>query len=79
MNQSFSRVQGVNVTVLHGFSQQIATIEQAIEYLHNYSDPQPSPTPVQKYEIDIRYNNGDTIHAIFQQKAEAIRFLRTFA
>ena len=69
----------MNVTVLHGFSQQIATIEQAIEYLHNDSDSQPSPTPVQKYEIDIRYNNGDTIHAIFQQKAEAIRFLRTFA
>lgn len=32
LNQPFSRrVQGVNVTVLHGFSQQIATIEQAIE------------------------------------------------
>jgi hypothetical protein len=30
------------------------------------------------YEIQIRYNNGDVIHGIFQQKDEALRFLQTF-
>jgi hypothetical protein len=57
---------------------QISTVEQAIEYIQNYADTQPTPAPVSKYEIDIRYNNGDVIHALFQHKAEAIRFLGTF-
>jgi hypothetical protein len=35
--------------------------------------------PILKYEVDIRYNNGDLIHAIFQDRAEAIKFLITFA
>jgi len=80
LEQSFSRrIQGVNVIVLHGLSQQIATIEKAMEYIHNYPDNQPTSAPALKYEIDIRYNNGDLIHAIFQSKSEAIKFLRTFA
>lgn len=78
--QSLSRrVAGVTVTVLHGQLQQIATIEQAIEYVHNYQESQPSPAPASKYEINIRYNNGDVIHAVLQNKAEAIKFLMTFA
>ncbi len=77
--QSFARqVQGVTVIILHGLSQQIANAEDAIEYIQNYQDDLPTPAPALKYEIDIRYNNGDIIHAIFQNKAEAIKFLRTF-
>ncbi len=79
LEHSFSRqVQGVTVTVLHGLRQQISTIEQAIEYVQNYIDTQTSIAPALKYEIDIRYNNGDVIHAIFQQNTQAINFLRTF-
>ncbi|MBD2185451.1 DNA methylase [Planktothrix sp. FACHB-1355] len=80
LHQSFSRrIQGVTVTVLHGLPQQITNIEQAIEYIENYADTQPTPASALKYEVDIRYNNGDLIHAILQTKAETIRFLRTFA
>lgn len=79
LEQSFSRrVQGVTVIVLHGLAQQNITIENAVEYIQNYPNTQPTPAPAFKYEIDIRYNNGDIIHAIFQQKAEAIKFLITF-
>ncbi len=78
--QSLSRrVEWVSVTVLHGLPQPIATIDRAIEYIQTYAENQPSPAPALKYEIDIRYNNGDAIRAIFQNKAEAIKFLRTFA
>jgi hypothetical protein len=28
-----------------------------------------------KFEIDVRYNNGDVIHGTFQTKEAAIRFL----
>ncbi|MFH7029235.1 MAG: hypothetical protein ACHBN1_28530 [Heteroscytonema crispum UTEX LB 1556] len=79
LEQSFARlVHRVTVIVLHGLSQQIANIDNAIEYIHNYPDTQPTLAPALKYEIDIRYNNGDLIHAIFQNKLEAIKFLRTF-
>ncbi|NEU75966.1 DNA methylase [Hassallia byssoidea VB512170] len=79
LQHSFSRlIQQVNVIVLHGLSQQVATIENAIEYIHNYLDTQSTSAPALKYEIDIRYNNGDVIHAIFQNKTEALKFLRTF-
>ncbi|MEH2073166.1 MAG: hypothetical protein V7K57_01885 [Nostoc sp.] len=79
LEQSFARlVQQINVIVLHGLSQQSATVENAIEYIHNYPDNQPTFAPALKYEIDIRYNNGDLIHAIFNNKIEALKFLRTF-
>jgi hypothetical protein len=80
LEQSFSRrVQGISVIVLHGLVRQIATVDLAIEYVQNYAETQGTPAPVSKYEIEIRYNNGDVIHAIFQAKVEAIRFLQTFA
>jgi hypothetical protein len=79
LQHSFSRlIQQVNIIVLHGLSQQVATIENAIEYIYNYLDTQSTSAPALKYEIDIRYNNGDVIHAIFQKKTEALKFLRTF-
>lgn len=77
--QSFARsIQQVHVLILHGLSQQVATINNAIEYIQNYSDNQPTFAPALKYEIEIRYNNGDIIHAMFQNKTEALKFLRTF-
>jgi hypothetical protein len=79
LQHSFSRlIQQVNIIVLHGLSQQVGTIQNAIEYIHNYLDTQSTSAPALKYEIDIRYNNGDVIHAIFQNKTEALKFLRTF-
>ncbi|MEH2255204.1 hypothetical protein [Nostoc sp.] len=79
LEQSFARlVQQVNIIVLHGLSQQAETINNAIEYIQNYSENQPKFAPAIKYEIDIRYNNGDIIHAMFKNKTEALKFLRTF-
>lgn len=79
LEQTISRrIQSVNVIILHGLSQQISNIESAIEYIQRYPQTQPISIPPLKYEIDIRYDNGSIIHAIFQSKLEAIRFLRTF-
>ncbi|MEH1859339.1 MAG: DNA methyltransferase [Nostoc sp.] len=79
LEKSFTRlVQQVNIIVLHGLCQQAETINNAIEYIQNYSENQPKFAPAIKYEIDIRYNNGDIIHAMFKNKTEALKFLRTF-
>jgi hypothetical protein len=80
LDASLSRgVQGVTVVALHGTPEQWATVQEAISYLETYDERQPSSAPALKYEVDVRYNNGDVIHGIFQQKAEALRFLQTFA
>jgi hypothetical protein len=80
LDASLSRgVQGVTVIVLHGTAQQLASVPDAISFLQGYDDSRPSPALALKYEVDVRYNNGDVIHGVFQQKAEAIRFLQTFA
>ena len=77
---SLSRgVPGVAVVDLHGLPQQLATVQDAIDYLKEYADAQPSPAHALKYAVDARYNNGDIIHGVFEDKAEAILFLETFA
>ncbi len=79
LNASLSRgVQGITVAVLHGKPQQIATAAEAIAYLQNYSDGEGCAAPASKYEIHVRYNTGDVIDALFQQKEDAIRFLQGF-
>lgn len=70
------RIESITVFVLHGQPQQIATIAEAIDYLQSYPDTQPSSAPAARYEIGVRFNNGDVIHGIFQTKDAAISFLR---
>lgn len=80
LNASLSRgILGFTITVLHGQPRQVAAVAEAIAYLQGYEDARPSAAPAAKYEIDVRYNNGDLIHAIFQDKGAAVNFLQTFA
>jgi hypothetical protein len=80
LESSLSRgVLGITVVVFHGDPQQWPSAQEAIAYLQSYDESQSSPAPALKYEVDVRYNNGDVIHGIFQEKSEAIRFLQTFA
>jgi hypothetical protein len=79
LEASLSRgVHGVTVVVLHGSPQQLANVQDAIAYLQTYGGSEASSAPALKYQIDLRYNNGDLIHGIFQEKNEAIRFLESF-
>lgn len=80
LNASLSRgVQGITIAVLHGSPRHIATAAEAIAYLQNYSDSQGCAASASKYEIHVRYNTGDVIDALFQEKEDAIRFLQGFA
>lgn len=73
------RILGITVLVLHGQPQQIASIAGAIEYLRSYKELRPNAARAIKYEIDVRYSNGDVIHGIFQTKDDAISFLQRSA
>jgi hypothetical protein len=70
------RIVGITVLVLHGQPQQMSSAAEAIQYLESYQESRPCSAAAVKYEIDVRYSNGDVIHGIFQTKEAAVRFLR---
>jgi hypothetical protein len=70
------RIVGITVLVLHGQPQQMSSAAEAIQYLESYQESRPCSAAAVKYEIDVRYSNGDVIHGIFQTKEAAVRFHR---
>jgi hypothetical protein len=67
------------VMVLHGKAHKTNNIDQATQYLQSYPENQPSQSSACKYEICLKYNNGDQINGSFQDKDSAIRFLANFS
>jgi hypothetical protein len=68
LDRSLTRnVIGFTVIVLHGQAQQLPTAADAVAYIQSYPGAGASKAPPLKYEIDVRYNNGDVIHGVFQQ------------
>ena len=79
LSASLSRgVQGITVVVLHGQPRQLTSATEAIAYLRSYKEMKECAAPASKYEIHVRYNTGDVIDAIFQQKPDAIQFLLSY-
>ncbi len=54
----------------------MSSAAEAIRYLESYQESRPCSAVAVKYEVDVRYSNGDEIHGIFQTKEAAIGFLR---
>lgn len=75
---SSRRVQSIIVTILHGMPFQVATIDAAIHYVEGYAENGSTSAPIFGYEVDVRFTNGDTIHATFRQKGDAVHFLKSF-
>jgi hypothetical protein len=62
---------------LHGTVQELATVAEAIMFIEGYKES-VGQHPIQRYEIRVRYNNGDSIEATFRDKADAVTILRTY-
>ena len=71
------RLEAVRVVPLHGNAVELRSPEEAIAFIEAYDD-KDSVLPVLKYEIQLRYNNGDRIDAQFEDKASAIQFLGNY-
>ncbi len=79
LQNSLSRkITGIMITVLHGHSTLITNLTQAIEYVENYKLDVECLPSVSKYEIQIRYSNGDNIQGTFQDRLESVKFLKSF-
>lgn len=71
------RIDKVIVIPLHGRETECSSVTEAIAFLTSYESASVQG-PVYKYEIHIRYNNGDKIMAEFTEKAAAVDFLRKY-
>jgi hypothetical protein len=70
-------IELVRVLPLHGASRECASVEEAIAFIEGYRETDRSH-PVVRYEVEIRYNNGDDIEGRFGDKQTAIAFLRSY-
>jgi hypothetical protein len=71
------QVHSVRILPLHGTEYIWETVQDAIGFVQQY-DELGNQQPLVKYEIHIRYNNGDSIDGRFADKESAIAFLSTY-
>ena len=77
LEKSVSRhIASVSITPLHGVSLTLGSIGKAIEFINSYA--QKGALHILKYEITIKYNNGDKIEASFKDNHSAIDFLGSY-
>jgi hypothetical protein len=67
----------VRILPLHGKAQELKSVKKAIEFISAYRED-ASATTFERYEIEIRYNNGDEINSKFRKKEDAIEFLKHY-
>lgn len=67
----------VLVIPLHGKGSEFGSVSDAIQFLVGY-DESGAAGPLVKYEVQIRYNNGDKIDAEFHEKGMAVDFLKAY-
>jgi len=78
LENSIGRViERIILVPLHGQQEVKNSIKEAIEFIDNYSLYQIE-LPLVKFEIIIKYNNGDRIEAFFNDKKESIKFLLSY-
>ena len=71
------RVEFVYVLPLAGAMTQFSSIEEAKRYISEYQQSSLVDSFV-RYEVNVRYTNGDDIRGAFQDKNGAISFLESF-
>jgi hypothetical protein len=67
-------IQNVFVLGLHGKVFQAGTVDEAIQFIQAY-DETSSVSTFCRYELNIRYTNGDEVRATFASRLEAVGFL----
>jgi hypothetical protein len=71
------QIDRILIIVLHGERHEAATVDDAIRFLQGYADD-GAAKPIMRYEIEVRYNNGNTIAGSFADQDSAVAFLRRY-
>jgi hypothetical protein len=75
------RVDSITVMPLHGAPVECSTVREAIQLVRTLAQAKPAAQadlPFVRFEVIVRYSNGDRITANFAEAADAERFLGTF-
>jgi hypothetical protein len=79
LNKAITRqIEIIRILPLHGGAIDRDTVEAAIEFVEAYDESSEERRPLAKYEVQVRFNNGDQVNASFAAKDEAINFLRSY-
>jgi hypothetical protein len=67
-------IQSVYVLPLYGLPRTLGDVAEAIAFIEKFDESKPD-TEFTRYEVGVRYSNGDEIRGQFKDKATAIAFL----
>jgi hypothetical protein len=68
-------IMSVYVLPLHGSPRMLGDVAEAIAFIEAFDESKPCE-PFTRYEVGVRYSNGDEIRGQFKDKATAVVFLR---
>ena len=71
------KIERIIINTFHGSKYKVHNINDAIRYIENYKIDHDSLV-LNKFEILIRYTNGDRIDAFFNEREKAIDFLNKY-
>lgn len=67
-------IQSVYVLPLHGILRTLGNVTEAIEFIEEFDESLPCKS-FTRYEVGVRYSNGDEIRGQFKDKMAAVAFL----
>ena len=70
-------IQSIIVLPLHGQVYELASIDEAVTLLESYWE-KSTPLRFERYEIQIRFSNGNEIVGKFNDKTSSIDFLKAY-
>lgn len=70
------QVAQIIVVPIHGKGQILLSVDDAVEFIQNYDED--SKAPILRYEITIKYTNGDEFTMKCGNKLKAIQFLNEY-
>lgn len=71
-------IEAIVILPLYGSELVFRSVNEAIHTLSDLKDEQLAPHKFIKYEIQIRFGNGDRVEGTFHSKDKAMEFLKTF-
>ena len=71
-------IELVSVLTLSGTPREFDSIADAVRFVTSHDESVPA-TGFVRYELNVRYSNGDEVRGEFREKENTIRFLRSFA
>ena len=73
------RIEGIVVLALHGIRREFRTASEALSYVSDYDESHTCDDGFERYEIVVRFTNGDEIEGSFANKDSAGDFLALLA